>query len=514
MVALAPTGFDTNVPWLGSRPDLLDKRPALEFLSAIDRFDGSIIPQLATSWTMAPDARSWTFDLREGVQFHDGRGEFTAQDLIHTIWTITREDSTFADRQFYEGRIGSGPDSSAIAGQFELEGDHRVTIRLLQPAPTFIGTLSEESETAILSKAFWDAEGLDGYLDKLVGTGPYEFRERAIGQFALYERVDNHWRGAPASFREIQFLQTREASTRLALLLTGEAHITNLTTDLLEPARAAGMDILRSGAPAVELMYHFVGLYFVDTDKLDTSDPMTDIRVRQAMNMAINRQEIMDALLPGKAEPLRVTAFHPSLPTNSPGFNPAWDDRFEDKYGYNPQRARELLAEAGYAGGGPDFVMYVAPLAGIPELPNIAEAIAADFSAVGLRPDFQEVDRSVYRATYRAKEGHNFLWPNWTGPISQEVMVRFHGYSVDGGWTYEDTRVDQLYLQLVETIDPDARSAILRQVGDIWFDNYFNIPLFWIFTELVVDPNVVAEYVFPGTIIGSVTHLEYVTAAP
>jgi len=85
VVAVAPLGWDTNFTWLQSRSGMLDKRPALEYLVGIDRHTGAYIPELAEHWTMAPDGKSWTLRLRQGVPFHEQWGPFTAQDIRHSI---------------------------------------------------------------------------------------------------------------------------------------------------------------------------------------------------------------------------------------------------------------------------------------------------------------------------------------------------------------------------------------------------------------------------------------------
>ena len=90
VVAVAPLGWDTNFTWLQSRSGMLDKRPALEYLVGIDRHTGAYIPELAEQWTMAPDGKSWTLRLRQGVSFHEQWGPFTAQDVRHSIFLMVQ----------------------------------------------------------------------------------------------------------------------------------------------------------------------------------------------------------------------------------------------------------------------------------------------------------------------------------------------------------------------------------------------------------------------------------------
>ena len=125
------------------------------------------------------------------------------------------------------------------------------------------------------------------------------------------------------------------------------------------------MQVLTSQLPAIQHEWLFGGLYFATPDKLDTKVPLVDKRVRQAMNLAINRHAIAQALLGGRVQPMRVHGYHPKLDSDIwPGiWNPDWDQRFEELYGYDPVKAKALLVQAGYPQGF-EFTMYLAPCRG------------------------------------------------------------------------------------------------------------------------------------------------------
>src|SRR3989442_2140245 len=107
-IAVAPLGWDTNFTWLQSRSGQLDKRPALKYLMGIDRHTGAYIPELAEKWAMAPDGKSWTVWLRQGVKFHEHWGEFTAQDVRHAVFLITQPESVQTDAGFWRSLMGIG----------------------------------------------------------------------------------------------------------------------------------------------------------------------------------------------------------------------------------------------------------------------------------------------------------------------------------------------------------------------------------------------------------------------
>src|SRR6266536_1942852 len=105
-IAVAPLGFDTNFSWLHPRSGMLDKRPALEYLVGIDRHTGAYIPELAEKWEMAPDGKSWTITLRQGVKFHENWGEFTARDVRHAVVLITQPEAVQSDASTWRTLMG------------------------------------------------------------------------------------------------------------------------------------------------------------------------------------------------------------------------------------------------------------------------------------------------------------------------------------------------------------------------------------------------------------------------
>src|SRR5205823_4887597 len=127
-----------------------------------------------------------------------------------------------------------------------------------------------------------------------------------------YKRVENHGRQTP-EYKELEFRWVPEGVTRLATLLAEEIHISDVERALQKDAVAKGMQVLTSKLPAIQHQWLFGGLYFATPDKLDPKVPFVKKEVRQAMNMAINRQAIAQALLGGRAQPVRVHGYHPKL---------------------------------------------------------------------------------------------------------------------------------------------------------------------------------------------------------
>jgi ABC-type transport system substrate-binding protein len=519
-IAVAPLGWDTNYTWLQSRSGQLDKRPALEYLVGIDRHTGTYIPELAEKWQMAADAKSWTVWLRKGVKFHDNWGEFTAKDVRHSVFLITQPESVQTDASIWRGLMGIGKADTIedvakkVAAGVEIVDDYTVVFRLKQAAPELIENLSANTDLGMESKARWDAGGKELYGQKVVGTGPFEFVERKVGSHVLYKRVENHWRKTP-EYKELEFRWVPEGVTRLATLLAEEVHISDVDRALQKDAMAKGMQILTSKLPAIQHFWHFGGLYFASPEKLDPKVPFVDKRVRQAMNMAINRNAIANAILGGKVQPHRLNGYHPQLDSAVwPGiWNPDWDKRFEDLYGYDPAKARVLLEQAGYPKGF-EFTIYLYTLPGLPEIVDIGQAIALDFQAVGLTPKLVEIDFPRVRELYRTKAIQGAVFPLRHGLRALDTNRLAYKSKESIVYGYEHDSIDQRLEELGKVVDTAERARLLREIGDQRFTEFSEMPLFWLFAEAAVNPKFIAEYVFPGIITGYYTHLEYVKLAP
>src|SRR5882672_6411926 len=260
-IAVAPLGWDTNFTWLGPRSSNLDKRPALEFLVGIDRHTGAYIPELAEKWEMAPDGKTWTITLRQGVKFHDNWGEFTARDVRHAVFLISQPESVQTDTGFWRSVMGIGKNDSIedvakkVAEGVDIVNDHQVVFRLKYAVPELFDSISANADLVMESKKRWDAGGKELYGQKVVGTGPFEFVERKVSAYVLYKRVENHWRKTP-EIRELEFRWVPEDVTRLATLLSGEVHISDVPRALQKDAVAKGMQVLTSQLPAIQHSWH------------------------------------------------------------------------------------------------------------------------------------------------------------------------------------------------------------------------------------------------------------------
>ena len=497
---------ETNLPWIGPRSLLTQLSPMVETLLGIDPDTGEFIPMLATRWEMAPDGKSWTMDLREGVIFHSEFGEFDAQDVAHMRFLMGPQ----------EGNLNSFRNTWATTvNNVEIVDDHRVVFQLDKPDPGLDFFLSLSGDLVMLSKNQWDQEGQDGLEQRLIGTGPYEYLEREVGQSISFSRVPyEHWRVPNADFQELELVWAPESATRLAMLLTQEAHMAELPRDVLAQAVSEGMGISQSGLGAILTWLVMGGQYYTTGDEaydatVPYAQPGENGRlVRKALNKAISRDQINEFIFRHGGTPMLVHGYHPTLP----GWNPEWEDRWEEEYGYDPEAAKDLLEQAGYPDGFKLKMYGSHTLPGVPELPDIAEAVSIFWTEIGIDVEIVSLEFSAVRPQYRTKQFQGFTAPFRTVRRPLQEQIRLFNLPDGVVHHYETDSVVETWNELSLTLDPAERDRLIREIGNEKFDNHETIPLLWIFFQVAINPDVIAEYKFPGTAASNFSHLETIKA--
>ena len=225
-VVFGSAGFtESNRFWTIARPEHLQYDPFLETLLDVDPKTGEFVPRLAEKWQASPDSKEWTFWLRKGVQFHNGFGEFTAKDVVHSHSFMLRPDATSGTAALWR-----------MAEEVKVVDDYQIVFRMKNPMAIMPYIASRAGELRIVSKAQWDKEGLEGFDKRPAGTGSYRYLERKPGLSITYERVENHWGGEKPDFKQLEIRLVPEETTRLAMLLGGEAHVVDLPRELQKEA--------------------------------------------------------------------------------------------------------------------------------------------------------------------------------------------------------------------------------------------------------------------------------------
>ena len=480
-IAQVPPSTQSTMTHVSSYAGSGPLRGLYEPLIGVDVDTGGYTPdRLATEWSLSSDGMDWTFKLREGVPFHNGV-EFTAKDIVRTWEVYSAASSATTGASFFRNWLGDDKEN------FEIVNDYEIIWHLVKPEGGLRPWLSDLLMFLIISDDYWQEKGEEGYLDDPVGTGPFRFVELEFNSHILHERVDNHWRKTP-EVQELQFLYVPEPANRQAMLLAEEAHIADLPRILFASAREKGLEIVQSTQAGSYILITYGGQYY-DTpegleDIFDPTEPQLKLDVRRAMSLAINRQQINDVFFEGVLEPQTIHALHPREDPWIPGRWPPDP--------YDPEEAKRLLAGAGYPNGF-DITLVVSPSSSVPELPDIAETITNYWDDVGLNADLEVVESSYTVARERKLAGKAALGN--TGLVSYELQMPLNLKLQKGQSHYHDKKeLDALARKLETTIDPDARIKAAQEIADYLYANYVTLPLFFVTTAVVIDPNVVEEY--------------------
>ncbi|HEY4201608.1 MAG TPA: ABC transporter substrate-binding protein [Devosiaceae bacterium] len=487
-VGLTPPSTQVTLGFMTENAGTGPLQPMFEFLAASDRFTGEIVPNLASAWKSSADAKDWNLTLRSDVKFHDGT-PFTAKDVVLSYTLLTGEESRATTASLFRKLMKS-------ADNIEIVNDHEIVFHLDDAEPELPYYLTQGF--LIYSKDYWDKVGQDGYSAAPIGTGPFKFKEFRQGEYMLYERVENHWRQTP-EFAELQLMYMPEDTTRLAALLTGEIHIAEIPRSVQNQALARGKTIMASTRAAAIVSAKFGGNYLTPKGE---PGPLANKLVRQAMNLAVNRDEINQQIFNGRGVIAAVEGYQPT----DPEFNPDWKP-----YPFDPDKAKALLAEAGYKDGF-DFDMTVVAPPGFPEVPTVVEAMGIYFTNIGLRPNLVQMEVADQNNRQRAADFYNTLYSN-----RQSIKPLFQ--AMEYFWSkgiyhfFEDKFIEDKMATFSNSVDPAEREQIIKDIGQFLYDSYASLPIVYINAEVGVDPTVVAEYKADIGAFGASVGHEYTKAA-
>jgi len=506
--------------WInGSADHMIQFDPAFEWLFEVDPESGKYNPWLAESAELAQDGRSWRLKLRKGIQFHHGYGEFTARDVVHNhaLWCDKgypgRKDPAYAG---YQNGI-------CQVQRVEVVNDHEIVMHCKVVCLDLQFYYSSASTVVMFSKAQWDKDGEMSYETKPAGSGPYIFKERQPDRYVLYERAPTpHWKHGVVDWKELQMTWTIEEPTRLAQFVAGETHLTELNKDLTDEVVRKGHKLIRSRQVAQQIVLAFGGLYFGTEDKqtgrytefggitgrLDLSVPWTKKEVRQAMNKAINREELLKVLYKGRATYTYVAGYYPDLP----GWDPTWEKRFPEMYGYDPAAAKRLLAQAGYPKG---FKMkaWLYPFAGAPELIPMIESVAVQLREVGIEMELEEADLvAAVAPKVRERKANWYIRPGIPSKKAVEPQLSLFNAGKGAAHWFETDEIYKMWEDLLQITDPKAYDEQLRKIGNYKFENFEIVPLFDVYIEVVVNPKIINDWPFSGWDGGDVGHTFLISA--
>ena len=518
IVANIPPQPEALDPSLVSTFEEFQFLPMMDNLLGFNHKTGIVEGRAAKSWSGSPDGRTWTFALHEDVPFHFGKGTMTSEDWAATFDFLIRDDSLTSRKRFYKLKFGLPPDSPGPVpeGVIDTSDPNVLVFNLAETDARFFYDMTDYFVAVVLSKAQL-AEPYDEWTKKPAGIGSYQLLEANVGENRIFENAPgNHYFQEPA-FDELQIIFVLEPSTRLAMLLGEQAHIADLPRELAEEGEQQGLrQWLTTLAPSVVFGVfggNFAGPPLENGDPdysfplLNEDLPWTKKEVRQAMNMAVNRDELIGELFGDSAIPI----IGPPMwwPRNN-GWNPQWVEDFPDLYRYDPVAAKELLAEAGYPDGfTAEWKAFARP--GVPWR-ELVEAQVGYMREIGINLKVEEMEFQEFRNQYT--QFNHSGWGFWWTAQENLPSTRFgfhHNMRRNQQQWYVTEKLQRNFDTLETTVPKDERHAILLEMGNELFYDFALMPLAAVRPRYVVNPSVVAEFLTTG--LNGVRDLEFVVPA-
>ena len=418
--------------------------------------EGNIAPGLAESWEMTSPT-TWVLNLRPGVKFHNGE-DFTAEDVKYTLDFWLDPDNGYANLNRVENVV-----------DVEIIDDLTVQLTTAEPFPLLPGRYST---MYIWPSETHQAVGAEAFQLEPVGTGPFKVSEFALDDFLALEANVDYWGGKP-SIDALRFILQPEAATRVAALQAGEIDIAqHVPADLKDLLEGEGFDVL-----AVPIGQSFI-IHFNLLG--NTIEPFGDKRVRQAINYAIDIDTIVSELTGGFARKLDGQMAGPDAFGYCPDV---------EAYPYDPDKARELLDEAGFGDGFSVDYQF-----GHPRYfrgKEVSETVAAYLSDIGIDVDIEVMEFGNWVDVYFegtagpiTHVGGNYL----PGMDFADIAALMRGGIPESFW--DNPEYDALFDSYVSTVDTDERLRIACEMSALLKEEAPIVSLFQIPAIFGISPNV------------------------
>jgi peptide/nickel transport system substrate-binding protein len=414
---------------------------------------GLLTPSLAESWTESPDGLVYDFKLRQGLTFHNG-SPVTAADVMFSFQRYKG-----AGAKLYKEKVQA----------VEIVNPQRVRFRLREPWPDFLIFIGTPATGAgwVVPKAYLEQVGDDGFKKHPIGAGPYKFVSHTPGVDLVVEAFEGYWRKAP-QVKRLVFKSVPEPTTRLAMLKKGEADVAyTLPGDLAEGVR-------RDPQLALQVTYPPTPFWLDFTSKWEAKSPWHDQRVRMAANYAIDRQAMNEAETLGFS---KVTGS--IIPHRFPYALPL------EPLPYDPDKARQLLREAGHPNG-----FDAGDIVPVPPWTAMAEAVAGYLGAIGIKVRVRSMERPAMFAAWHGKTLQGVILA--ASGASGSASTRLENYVVSWGeFAYGGMPdLDELFNRQARERDPKHREALLHDIQRLVQQRALFVPIFEIAGLNGVGPRV------------------------
>ena len=418
---------------------------------------GDLKPGLATSWKMSPDGMKVAFTLRKGVKFHTG-DPLTVQDV-----------------EFSFKRAMQDPVKKARLGTLqgvEVVDSTRFNILFKEPDATFI---PNGGNVMIVSKNYYDKVGEDAFIKTPIGTGPYKFVSYSPGEYVDMERFEGYW-GQKPQVKEARFFFITEDTTRTSKLKAGEVDIiaTCPFAEVREFEKSAEFKVIRYEVNSPNKAVAFANR--------NPNAPWSKKSVRLALAYAIDWKSIIDTVLYGI--PNHLMYLSPTDLGYDPGIKP---------YPYDPKKAKEMLAQAGYPNGF-ELPLYFGTGRSSGDR-EISEAVAGYFEAVGVRTKLIPEEHAAMRARVRSAKTASAIYvgmvnAGMSGTADASYTLNLFLSSEGSNSVYSNPELDKIAREAKATVNDKKRAELLRKAQRILYEDVAVIPICSIVQHYVVKKNV------------------------
>ncbi len=487
-VAMPGLEDESFLPWNGAAGRKFYIDTIYEYLIYLDTKTRDPMPGLAQSWAMSADGKTWTIKLRQGVQFQENWGEFTSADVKYTFERIMEPSSKASQASTFRSSI----DNIAVPDKYTVVFNLKVADFFL------FSKLSNMISNFMICKAYVEKAGDAAADSHPIGTGAYTLSEHKRGvsvKVTTVPGVEKHWRITP-QFKDIIFFGVPEESTRVAMLKVGEADMAPISMDSVPTVKASKFNILAikdMWAPRIVIG----GLVQTDPNRYNGTAPWAKKEVRQALNMAIDKDAIARNIFKGEAS----ANFHPFLFTSL------------DKpvYPYDAAKARQMIKDAGYPNGF-QINLYTCPRSPGAQLPDIGLAVATYWEAVGVSVKVYPTDYPTIRASWTGGKAQNMFWTHIASPplSKDDSGTLTAGYTDKSVFaTFASADLDKKAQAALNEPDIAKRAAIMADIYSYLIDQADYIYLVTVNEPYAANP-IVATW---PTVFNYPTNFDQVTKA-